>query len=86
VTISSLYGRALAEHFLADAGRMPFDVFISYSVKDKLTAQAMLDCAPRHHAGIRVRRRDRRGDQSLAGIGAGVFVQCKPIAADQAGG
>jgi TIR domain/YARHG domain len=51
VTNSSLYGRALAKHFLADAGRMPFDVFISYSVKDKLTAQAV--CATLESNGVR---------------------------------
>ncbi|HTV30428.1 MAG TPA: TIR domain-containing protein [Xanthobacteraceae bacterium] len=51
VTTSSPYGRGLAEHFLADAGRMPFDVFISYSVEDKLTAQAV--CATLESNGVR---------------------------------
>jgi hypothetical protein len=51
VTISSPYDSAFAKHFLADAGRMPFDVFISYSVHDKLTAQAV--CATLESNGIR---------------------------------
>jgi len=51
VTISPPYDSPLAQHFLADAGRMPFDVFISYSVHDKLTAQAV--CATLEANGIR---------------------------------
>jgi hypothetical protein len=51
VTIPSPCDSPLAKYFLPDAGRMPFDVFISYSVHDKLTAQAV--CATLEANGVR---------------------------------
>ena len=52
VTIPSPCDSPLAKYFLPDAGRMPFDVFISYSVHDKLTAQAV--CATLEANGVKL--------------------------------